>query len=117
MKAVKRIREAIRKNNEEKIYGGMDTSMETLRNLWRYDKAELVQTRSREGRRPHIQWEIEVFKINTEGETAYFQTEVEVHTLNDTHETVVVKEVFPKEVTVTQYVDKALEPDRGENHG
>lgn len=117
MKALERIRKAIRKNQEEMIHGGMEPSLETLKNLWRYDKAERVHTDSREGRRPPIRVEIDVFKVETEDETAYFQTDVEVNTMTDTHETVIVKEVFPKKVTVTQYVDKALEPDRSKNHG
>ena len=117
MEAIERIRKAIRESENDMIYGNMEKTVRTVTSLWFHDKAKLVENRKEIGDDDHLRWTIEVFRIKTENETAYFQTEVEININSGTREAFIVKEVIPKKVTVTQYVDKSSKPDKSENHG
>lgn len=106
MKALRRIRKAIQENRDSAYLGGMESTAETLRNLCFYGDAELVFNETKDKGDRWTKWEIKVYKISSEQEVAYFQVEKEVGATEvQSDGDIVVKEVVPKEVSVTKYFE------------
>ncbi|MGF7535489.1 hypothetical protein AAGG74_17695 [Bacillus mexicanus] len=107
---INKLREAIRKHEESNYYGQMDDVAKSIESAFMDKQAKLVHSGNEDSDERWSKWSIQVYKITDSSGTAYFQVEreegsTESQTIFGYH--VIVFEVVPKEVVVTQYEKKS----------